>query len=357
MALSISDIFIIVLFIISGLITFAVLSNLIWKKSFHQIYDELSKPNQTNKKKMQIINRLYDYIREYSNEETIIFNLRFNRFKSNHWYSMTFVSILIIFIPAIILLELSHLYLYLILIVLLINVGYFFPIIFIRIRLDKSEYNKASFKEILYMFNLLFLKIILTVIIFLTCILLILVMLNQFIKLESNTSFFDIFVSHVNYGLLESISSSQLSLAGFFFTFAIGGTIIFSVTRKYLKQKKKIDEILLKDAGKYEKWFKKNKYNLNLNYYDIIKMDSGKIKGYHQALFCLRSELDIDGYIKFIHSVKRYELFCLLVIMSYLLGILTILLDELFINWFFFIFILLSFSFLLLIYYIFRDYS
>ncbi|MDO9516922.1 MAG: hypothetical protein Q7J10_02625 [Methanosarcinaceae archaeon] len=355
MIISISNIFVIILLIISGLITFAVLSNLIWKKSFHQIYDKLSKPNQTKEKKIQIINRLYDYIREFTNEEILIFNFRFNRFKSNHWYSITFVAILIIFISAIILLELPHSNL--ILIVFLIYIGYFFPIIYIRVRFNKLEYNKASFKDILYMLNLLFLKITLTVLIFCACILFILIMLNQLIKLEPNTSFFDVFAPYVNYGLLKSIRSSQLSLAGFFFTFAIGGTIIFSVTHKYMTHKKNIDEILLKDAEKYETWFKNNKYNVSFNLYDIIKIDSDKIKGYHQALFDLRSELNIDGYIKFIHPVKRYELFCLLVIGLYLLGILTLLLDEIFINLLFFIFILLSFLFLLLIYYIFRDYS
>ena len=182
-------------------------------------------------------------------------------------------------------------------------------------------------------------------------------MLNKFVELKPNTSFFDVFAPYVNYGGLESISSNQFSLAGLFFTFAIGGTIIFSVTSRYLTQKKKTDEILLKDAEKYEKWFENNKYNVSFNFHDIIKVDSGKIKGYNQALFDLRSEFNIDDYIKSIHPVKRYELFCLLVIGTYLLGIFTLLLNQIFTNLLFFIFILLSFLFMLLIYIIYTPCS
>lgn len=355
MVLSNSDFFIVVSFIISGSITFAVLSNFIYKKSFYQIYSALSKPNQTKEKKMQIINRLYDYIQEYSNEDILIFNFRFNKFKSNHWYSITFIIISIISVLAIIVFELPPSST--ISIVFLIYIGYFFPIIFIWMGSDKSEFNNPSIRDVVHMLNLLFLKVVFTVLIFFACVLLFLVILIQFVELKSDISFFNIFAPYVNYGSLESISSNQFSLAGFFFTFAIGGTIIFSVTSKYLTQKKKIDEILMKDAEKYIIWFENNKYDVSFNFHDIIKINSGKIKGYYQALFGLRSELNIDSYNNFIHPVKRYEFFCLLVIGMYLFGILTLLLNQSFINLLFFIFIILSFLFMGLIYAIFKDYN
>ena len=357
MVLSSSDIFVIVSFIFSGFITFAVFSNLIYNKSFYQIYSALSKPNQTNEKKMQIIDRLYAYIREYSNEEILIFNFRFNRFKSHHWYSAIIIIIVsIILMLVIIKLELSLSSAFSI--VLLIFIGYFFLIFFILMDFDKLIFNKAHIQNIVrILFNLLFFRVGFVLIIFFACLLSLLVMLNKFVELKPNTSFFDVFALYVNHGGLESISSNQFSLAGLFFTFAIGGTIIFSVTSRYLTQKKKTDEILLKDAEKYEKWFENNKYNVSFNFHDIIKVDSGKIKCYHQALFDLRSELNIDGYIKSIHPVKRYEFFCFLVFGMYVLGISTLLLNQSFINLLFIIFILFSFLFMLLIYYIFRDYS
>jgi hypothetical protein len=355
MVLSGSDILITVLFIISGSITFAVLSNFIYKKSFHQIYDELSKPNQTDEKKMQIIDRLYAYIREYSDEQILIFNFRFNRFKLNHCYSVIFITIQIIFILAMIKFELSSSIKALI--VFLICSGYLFPIVFIWMRFGKIGFDRASIQNIVGVFLFIFLRVVNVLAIILACILLLLAMLNQFVKLKPNTSFFDVFAPYLNYGGLESISSNQFSLAGLFFTFAIGGTIIFSVTSRYLTQKKKIGDMLLKDAKKYEKWFENNKYNVSFNFHDIIKVDSGKIKGYNQALFNLRSELNIDGYIKSIHPVKRYEFFCFLVFGMYVLGISTLLLNQSFINLLFIIFILFSFLFMLLIYYIFRDYS
>ena len=358
MVFSSSDIFVIVLFIISGSITFAVLSNFIYKKSFYQVYDELSKPNQTDEKRIQTIKNLYAYIQEYSDEQILIFNFRFNRFKSNRCYSLTFVIIQSISILAMIKFELLS---YIgALIVFLICIGYLFPIVFIWMKFGIIGFDRASIQNIVGVFLLIFLRVagVLAVLaVFLACILLLLVILNQFMELKSTTSFYYMFTPYINYGLLEPISSNQLSLAGFFFTFAIGGTIIFSVTSEYLKQKKKIDDMLLKDAKKYEKWFENNKYNVSFNFHDIIKVDSGKIKGYNQALFDLRSELNIDGYIKSIHPVKRYELFCLLIIGTYLLGIFTLLLNQIFTNLLFFIFILLSFLFMLLIYYIFRAYS
>ena len=358
MVLSSADILVLVLFIISGFITFVVLSNFIYKKSFYQIYSELLKPNQTDEKRILIINRLYDYIREYSDEQILIFNFRFNRFKSNHCYSVIFITIQIIFILAMIKFELSSSIGALI--VFLICIGYLFPIVFIWMRFDKIGFDGVSIRNIVGVFLLILLRVVgvLAVLaIFLACILLLLVILIQFIELKSTISFYYMLTPYINYGLLEPISSNQLSLAGFFFTFAIGGTIIFSVTSEYLKQKKKIDDMLLKDAKKYEKWFENNKYNVSFNFHDIIKVDSGKIKGYNQALFDLRFEFNIDDYIKSIHPVKRYELFCLLVIGTYLLGIFTLLLNQIFTNLLFFIFILLSFLFMLLIYIIFRDYS
>jgi hypothetical protein len=224
-------------------------------------------------------------------------------------------------------------------------------------RSGKIGFDRASIQNIVGVFLLIFLRVGVVLAIIFACILLLLVMLNQLVKLKPNTSFFDVFAPYLNYGGLESISSNQFSLAGLFFTFAIGGTIIFSVTSRYLTQKKKIDEMLLKDAKKYEKWFENNKYNVSFNFHDIIKVDSGKIKGYNQALFDLRSELNIDGYIKSIHPVKRYELFCLFIPIMYILGLFTLILTEPLINFLFSFFILLSVLFMLLLYYIFKDYS
>ena len=342
--------FAIVLFIISGLITFAVFSNIICKKSFHQIYGDLSKSNQTDEKRIRIIKNLYDYIQEYSDEQILIFNFRFNKFKSNHWYSLTFIAIIIIYILAMIKFELSS---YIgVSIIFLICIGYLFLIAFIWTRFDI-----ASIKNIVGVFPLVLMRcgVVLACIIF--CILLLLMILNQFMELKSTTSFFDMFTPYINYEL-ESISSNQLSLAGLFFTFAIGGTIIFSVTREYLKNKSKMGEILLNDARKFETWFAINKCNISFNFNDVTKINSDKIKGYQQALSNLRSELDFDRYYELIIPVRRYNWFCFLVFGMYLMGILTLLsLNQSFTNLLFYIFIILSFVFTLSIYNIIKDYS
>lgn len=349
MVLSISDIFLIVLFIISGLITFVVLSNFIYKKSFNQIHDKLLKSNQTDEKRIIIIKNLYEYIQEYSDEQILIFNFRFNRFKSNHWYSLIFVIIIIIYILAMIKFELSS---YIgVSIIFLICIGYLFPIIFIWMRFDR-----ASIRNIVNVFPLIFLRtaVVLASIVF--CILLLLMILIQFMEPKSITSFFDMFTPYINHGL-ESISNNQLSLAGFFFTFAIGGTIIFSVTSEYLKQKRKVRKMLSEDAIKFENWFVINECNISFDFHDITKTNSDKIKGYQQALSNLRSELNSDRFYELILPMRRYKLLRSSIFGMYFMGILTLILAQPFINLLFYIFIILSLLFMGLIYINFKDYS
>ena len=236
MVLSISDLFVIVLFIISGSIPIVALSNFICKKSFYQINHELSKTNQTDEKKIQIINNLYRYIQEYSDEEILIFNFRFNRFKSNHWYSALFI--IITFIVFLAMVELGVPYVYSgIFTVFIIPIIYLIPITLIWICFGKSgdKPDISNLKDILISSII---KVASIFIIFFTYISLILVALNIY-EQKHLLSFFDVLKPYINYGGLESISSIQFSLAGFFFTFAIGGTVIFSIINNYLKQKNK----------------------------------------------------------------------------------------------------------------------
>lgn len=338
----------------SGLITFVVLSNSICKKSFYQIYDELSKPNQTNKKKIQTINNLYYYIQEHSDEEILIFNFRFNRFKSNHWYSAILIAIISISILAMLKFEFS--FYGRILIIFLICIGYFIPIFFVLRRFGILGFDVVSIKNILVIYSgFILVRVAITYIIFLASILLLLAILNQFVELKPTTSFFDVFTPYINSGGLESISSSQLSLAGFFFTFAIGGTVIFSIISNYLKQKNELENTLLEDSDSYIKWFESNENNLIFKT-QMTKMNS-KIKDYRRALKDLRSEFNFDSVNSLIVPVKRYESFRLLIAIMYFLGILTLLLTKPLMNLLFLFFILFSLLFMLSIYDIFKDYS
>lgn len=349
MVLSIPDLFIIVLFIISGSITFVVFSNFIFKKSFHQIHDKLLKSDQTDEKKILIIKNLHEFVTEYSDEQILIFNFRFSCLKSNHWYSLIFISIILIYILVMIRFELSP---YIgTSIIFLICIGYLFLIAFIWWRSDR-----VSIRNIVNVFPLIFFRTagVLTSIIF--CILLLLMILIQFTEPKSIISFIDMSTPYINYGL-ESISNNQLSLAGLFFTFAIGGTIIFTVTNEYLKQKKEIRKMLLEDIIKFEIWFVINECNISFDFHDITKTNSDKIKGYSQALSNLRSELNSNRFYELILPMRRYKLLRSSIFMMYLMGILTLILTQSVINLLFYIFIILSFLFMGLIYINFKDYS
>ncbi|MGP8329446.1 MAG: hypothetical protein ACT6FF_03890 [Methanosarcinaceae archaeon] len=343
------DIFVIVLFIISGLITLKVSSNSICEKSFYQINSDLSKPNQTNEKKIKIISYLHGYIRDYSDEEILIFNFRF---KPNNWCSAIFIAIQIIFILAMIKFELSSYNVALI--VFLICIGYLFPILLSWMRFGKLGFDKASIQNISYTFINIFMDIVHVLSVFLACISLLLFTI-QFVKLKPDSSFFEVFYHNMNFGGLESISSNQLSLAGFCFTFAVGGTIIFSLTSKYLTQKRSINEIILRDADEYEKWFESNKNNLCFNVGDIKKINSDKIKGYQQAISNLRSKLNIDDVNGLRRFVRMYKCFRTLMIVMYLLGIFTILLTQSFMNLLCILFIVCSFFYIVLLIYMLPD--
>ena len=348
------SIFVIILFIISGSITFTVLSNYIYKKSFYQIYSALSKPHQTIERKIRIINNLYDYIQEYSDEEILIFNFRFNRFKSNQLYSAIFIVILNISIYA--MLEIYFSFYSRIFILLLIFLVHFLLIIFVLRSFGILGFDVKSIKNISDIFNLVLFRVVFTFIISLISILFVLVIFIQYVELKFTTSFFDVFTPYINSGGLESISSSQFSLAGFFFTFAIGGTIIFSIISNYLKQKNELEDTFLEDSDSYIKWFENNENNLIFKIQDITKIDS-KIKGYFKALKDLRSKLNFDNVNELIVPIKRYETFRSLIAIMYFLGILTLLLTEPLANYLFLTFILFSFLFMLSIYQIFKEYS
>ena len=206
-------------------------------------------------------------------------------------------------------------------------------------------------------YNLIFsiLKVVFIIGIFFIYVSLILVALNTY-EQKHLLSFFDVLKPFTNYGGLESISSIQFSLAGFFFTFAIGGTVIFSIINNYLKQKNKLDDTLLDDCEPYKKWFKSNEKNLTFKIQDIIQIDS-KIKGYREALKDLRSKLNFDSVNELEVPVIRYKIFFSLVVIMYSLGILTLLLTELVINLLFSLFIFFSLLFMLSMYNIFKDYS
>ena len=350
MILSSSDI---VLSIISGLVTLVVLSNLICKKSFYQIYDELSKSNQTDEKRIIIIKNLHEYIHEYSNEEILIFNFRFNQFKSNRFYSGIFIIITILFF--FVMIELGVPYIYSeILTIFIIPIIYLIPIILIKKRFGKLG-DKPDILNLINIFILTVMKIAFICIIFFICVSLILMALNIH-EQKHRSSFFGELAQHINYGGLELISSNQLSLAGFFFTFAIGGTVIFSIISNYLKQKNELKDTLLVDSDFYIKWFKSNENNLTFKIQDIAKIDS-KIKGYRRALSNLRSELNSDRFYELILPMRRYKLLRSSIFGMYFMGILTLILAQPSINLLFYIFIILSLLFMGLIYINFKDYS
>lgn len=96
MSPTISDLFSFILELISAYITVVILNSLYHHKSFYQIYLDISKPDQTEDKKIKIIDHLHSYIHEYSDEEILFFNLIFKKKSLQYWFNVLLVILMLI---------------------------------------------------------------------------------------------------------------------------------------------------------------------------------------------------------------------------------------------------------------------
>lgn len=298
-------------------LSFIIFFNFEYKTSFLKMYSKLlnSKPTQQNK----ILETLLTYL-NYSNEELAFFNT------SNKWFPFIYTIFKFVFIVSSIFLTLSFkvtglFFLFLIFVfpTFIISI----PIITIWLKSNDSKKNLMGIKglgnAILYNFaNVILIMFSIALIYLLISI------LNQGDLIGMFTS------STQNKPLkFDLISGNQLSLAGIFFTLAMGGTIVFSVLKQHREQIRQFDEILFEFKKIYINWIKENKDDKIFSYKNA--------KAFNVTVNNLRGKLEPREVFKLKEPIFLFDIFIYLILIYYFLGFFTIIYDGLSIDWIFFI--------------------
>lgn len=327
---------IIILFsIFLSFILFTIFEN---KYSFLKIYSDLiSKPKQ----QIKILNRLIRNL-NYSNEELALYNMgSYKKIPYKLIYSLfIFTSTLLsIFLTFSILTKFNITGLTLVIFIFLVPTFIVSIPMIIIISKFRDKINFNNLKPILYNLVKIIFIIYSIVIIYL-------------IGLYFNSV--DLYGLFLTSGLnkeitFDSIDGNQLSLAGIFFTLAMGGTIVFSVLKKQNEQINKL-EITFSELNKiYCAWIEENNGN--------ISFDFKRVKEFNIALNDLRDRIELNKIFELKEPVRLFEIFIFLIMTYYFMGVLTILDTGLFINYYFLIGLSLLIPYFLILFMIFKYYK
>lgn len=319
-------------------ILFTIFEN---KYSFLKIYSDLiSKPKQ----QIKILNKLIRNL-NYSNEELAIYNMgSYKKIPYKFIYSLfIFTSTLLsIFFTFSILTKFNITGLTLVIFIFLVPTFIVsIPMIFIisKFRNFEIEINFNNLKHILYNLVKIIFIIYSIVIIYLIGL--------YFNSVDFNGLFL---TSGLNKAItFDSIDGNQLSLAGIFFTLAMGGTIVFSVLKKQHEQINKL-EMKFSELNKiYCGWIEENNEN--------ISFDFKSIKEFNIALNDLRDRIELNKIFELKEPVRLFEIFIFLIMTYYFMGFLTIVDTGLFINYYFLIGLSLLIPYFLILFMIFKYYK
>ncbi|MCC4770378.1 hypothetical protein FXV91_09305 [Methanosarcina sp. DH2] len=348
-------------------------------KSLEQLYNELHF-KKTPEGQISVIKHIHYYFQAYSLEELIFFNLKYKRYKYFPYFNY-FIPILsaafffsvsmlsnVTYGPNLFLLSvLSFLFLPILL----------FVVINRMIRIGYNSLEKLLFR---------FLKITLDnicITVYSYIILISLISIYQFFFYEQNGMFNNIPSNYVNFPLLllnyiykfkiESVSN-QLSLAGFYFSLAVGGTVVLSIIDRYYEEESSLREKLLAQVNIFKDLYSENNLFLCLdlssiisfnlkniktrrfghNY--IIKFSKENIKTFAKTLSNFHVRLECSDIAYKTGILRLYKAFIFLVIITYAIGIVTIFTPEQFTTYLLWLFIIDSVLFSILIYGIYTNY-
>ncbi|MDQ1253327.1 MAG: hypothetical protein QG646_2482 [Euryarchaeota archaeon] len=152
-----------------------------------------------------------------------------------------------------------------------------------------------------------------------------------------------------------SINGNRFSLSTLFFTLAIGGTVIFSITNSYLKQKGKINEVLHKQISIYEKWFEENEKSLSVKLGEVFNKKT--LAEFYDAVDVLSAKLNVNDFRRLRAPIQRFHSIVVLITVSYFTAILTVIAPSNFIDLLFLLFTICCGSFIFYAYKIFNDHS
>lgn len=390
-----TNLFIAILFIISMFISCFILQSFQYKKSFIQINQILSSSETIETSKTKILRNLHDYLEDKTDKQIMLDNFQFQCKYIKYFYNISLIIIpltmylflsqglsennklyLIFFTPSVIILMLLGIYFLIFEFIHLSTkmkqmkfscmhymlgdfIFCFTNLLFQCLKFHPSKILKKMEKVIeifIYIFVKSFLLIFATLTIFLLLLCICIFIINLFINKNDTIEISNALVSCISsHKITESTDSIQFSLSALFFTLAISGTVIFSINQVYLAQKQELENKLSTKLEDYIEWYNQNKLALDLNIFDSF--DESKRNRFNDVLAELRSKLS-DPTVKNLRvSVKNYQNFIYLIIISYCTGIITILIPVDFMSHIFVCFCIASSMFIVLAYQIFCDYK
>lgn len=356
--INVGDLLIYLLFIISTSISIFIFQKIKARKSFCKTYSKISSAEVKQNETIYIVENLQDYLNNYSEEQILFDNLNFCKKEFVFWYDIFFVvSFTLIFfsivysnLPD----EIKWLLMFITnaIIMSLIMILYSF----ICKRLRVCPIRRKSLASTLWNITIKNIIIItMSITIFIISVTTLSLFLSTLIDENSTVQLFATAISEISAYHLESINGNRFSLSALFFTLAIGGTVVFSITNFHLRQKEKINEELSKQINIYEKWFEENKQFLSIKLKNIFNKDTLIV--FYNAIDVLSVKLGVKDFRKLKDPVQRYYSIIMVITVSYFMAILTVIVPSNFMNFLFFIFVVCCGLFIFYTYKIFNDYS
>ena len=252
--------------------------------SFYALYSKSKKHNKDIKTTQRIIN----YLRENSNEKLVIFNIfrdhRLEIFLLNFLGIFTYLFGFLIF-PSLILSIIFCLFIFSIIYMILPFYIYdkFQP------RRDLCKYSKALTRNFINSFLRLFTVLLIFVLVY---------VIVSDMRGKTGIDILNFVSSILNFETVSGANlSNQLSLAGICFTFAVGGTVIFSIGEFYKKQIKSLQH----KKSAFEDWFEGYEKSVSLNP-DLLSISVSDFNNFNKWVEDLKNKMDINNPIIFIEN-------------------------------------------------------
>ena len=172
---------------------------------------------------------------------------------------------------------------------------------------------------------------------------------------ESTIQLFNLMISEIRAYDVESINGNRFSLSTLFFTLAISGTVIFSITSSHLKQKGKINEELYKQIPVYIQWFEENEKFVSIKLEEIFNKNA--LIDFYDAVYSLSIKLGTNDFKRLKAPIQRFYSIIVLIIISYFTAIFTVIAPSNFMDYLFLFFTICCGAFIFNAYEIFKEYS
>ncbi|MDQ1251181.1 MAG: hypothetical protein QG646_250 [Euryarchaeota archaeon] len=364
---------------------FSILFNKLFrKKSFEQIGSELHF-KKTPSEEILVIKYIHSYLQKNTFEEILFLNLKCNGIQYFPYYHSFFLALLFVISVMV-----SYFY-YLsglkgLSVILSLTMAIILPTFIFGVISRKAGIEKASLEKIwirilenivetnlkiifsFYFFAILFIGMV--ELLFTNQEEVFSSTLNNYLNYPIN------FFKYLYYfNINNPIQGPQLSLAGFYFTLAVSGTVVLSIIDRYFKEEELLKDKLVKQVNIFKNLYNKPDFSLSLNLSDVISfnyknmsligfnikkiihLNNENIKKFADNLSKIRTELECEEIDNKRKPVNRYKFFILFIIATYILGIVTIFIPNDYSTFILWVFIGDSLLFSVLIFFIYRDFE